>query len=47
MRQLRQLTQTAGWTYDETESWLTASLTQLLLEPSQQTAAKTRSKTRR
>ena len=30
----RQLTQRAGWTFDESEAWLTASLTQLLLEPS-------------
>lgn len=29
-----QLTQRAGWTYDESEAWLTESLTQLLLEPS-------------
>ena len=29
-----QLTQRAGWTFDESEAWLTASLTQLLLEPS-------------
>jgi AcrR family transcriptional regulator len=29
----RQLTQRAGWTFDETEAWFTASLTQLLLEP--------------
>lgn len=28
----RQLTQGAGWTYDEAEAWLTASLTQLLLK---------------
>jgi len=28
----RQLTQRAGWTFEETEAWLTASLTQLLLE---------------
>ena len=30
----RQLTQRAGWTFDESEAWLTASLAQLLLEPS-------------
>jgi len=29
----QQLTQRAGWTFDESEAWLTASLTQLLLEP--------------
>ncbi len=29
-----QLTQQAGWTFDESEAWLTESLTQLLLEPS-------------
>jgi AcrR family transcriptional regulator len=29
----RQLTQRAGWTFDESEAWLTASLAQLLLEP--------------
>jgi hypothetical protein len=29
----RQLTQGAGWTFDEAETWLTASLTQLLLNP--------------
>ena len=29
----RQLTQSAGWTYDDAETWLTASLTQLLLKP--------------
>lgn len=29
----RQLTQRAGWTFDEGEAWLTASLAQLLLEP--------------
>jgi AcrR family transcriptional regulator len=29
-----QLTQRAGWTFDESEAWLTASLAQLLLEPS-------------
>jgi AcrR family transcriptional regulator len=29
-----QLTQRAGWTFDESEAWLTESLTQLLLEPS-------------
>jgi AcrR family transcriptional regulator len=28
-----QLTQRAGWTFDESEAWLTESLTQLLLEP--------------
>jgi AcrR family transcriptional regulator len=43
----RQLTQTAGWTYDETEGWLTASLTQLLLKPSPQAATKPPSKTHR
>lgn len=30
----RQLTLSAGWTFDEAEAWLTASLAQLLLEPS-------------
>ncbi|HEY1001425.1 MAG TPA: helix-turn-helix domain-containing protein [Streptosporangiaceae bacterium] len=30
----RQLTQRAGWTFDESEAWLTASLAQLLLERS-------------
>jgi AcrR family transcriptional regulator len=30
----RQLTQRAGWTFDESEAWLTASLAQLLLETS-------------
>jgi hypothetical protein len=30
----RQLTQRAGWTFDESEAWLTTSLAQLLLEPS-------------
>jgi AcrR family transcriptional regulator len=29
-----QLTQRAGWTFDQSEAWLTESLTQLLLEPS-------------
>jgi AcrR family transcriptional regulator len=29
----QQLTQRAGWTFDQSEAWLTASLTQLLLEP--------------
>ena len=29
----RQLTQRAGWTFDDSEAWLTASLAQLLLEP--------------
>jgi AcrR family transcriptional regulator len=29
-----QLTQRAGWTFDDSEAWLTDSLTQLLLEPS-------------
>lgn len=29
-----QLTQRAGWTFDESEAWLTESLSQLLLEPS-------------
>ena len=29
----QQLTQRADWTFDESEAWLTASLTQLLLEP--------------
>jgi AcrR family transcriptional regulator len=29
-----QLTQRAGWTFDESEEWLTESLAQLLLEPS-------------
>ena len=29
----RQLTQRAGWTFDQSEAWLTASLAQLLLEP--------------
>jgi AcrR family transcriptional regulator len=29
-----QLTQRAGWTFDESEAWLTASLAQLLLDPS-------------
>ena len=29
----RQLTQRAGWTFDESEAWLTASLAQLLLKP--------------
>ncbi len=29
-----QLTQRAGWTFDESEAWLTASLAQLVLEPS-------------
>lgn len=29
-----QLTRRAGWTFDESEAWLTESLTQLLLEPS-------------
>ncbi len=29
-----QLTQRAGWTFDESEAWLTESLTQLLLAPS-------------
>jgi AcrR family transcriptional regulator len=28
-----QLTQRAGWTFDDAEAWLTESLTQLLLEP--------------
>jgi hypothetical protein len=28
----RQLTQDAGWTFDEAEAWLSASLAQLLLE---------------
>jgi AcrR family transcriptional regulator len=44
----RQLTETAGWTYDESEAWLTASLSQLLLKASHQPAAKPpRSKVRR
>ncbi|MDX6389896.1 MAG: hypothetical protein QOJ73_959 [Streptosporangiaceae bacterium] len=30
----RQLTHGAGWTFDEAEAWLVASLTQLLLEES-------------
>jgi len=30
----RQLTQQSGWSFDQTETWLTASLTRLLLEPS-------------
>ncbi|HEY2316286.1 MAG TPA: helix-turn-helix domain-containing protein [Streptosporangiaceae bacterium] len=30
----RQLTQDAGWTFDDTEAWLTASLAQLLLNHS-------------
>jgi AcrR family transcriptional regulator len=34
----RQLTHGAGWTFDEAEAWLTASLTQLLLEESRRTA---------
>jgi AcrR family transcriptional regulator len=29
----QQLTRRAGWTFDQSEAWLTASLTQLLLEP--------------
>jgi AcrR family transcriptional regulator len=29
----QQLTQTAEWSYDDAETWLTASLTQLLLQP--------------
>ena len=29
----QQLTQRAGWTFDDSEAWLTESLTQLLLEP--------------
>jgi AcrR family transcriptional regulator len=29
----RQLTQRAGWTFDESEAWLTAALALLLLEP--------------
>jgi AcrR family transcriptional regulator len=29
----RQLTQRSGWTFDESEAWLTASLAQLLLKP--------------
>ena len=29
-----QLTQRAGWTFDQSEAWLTESLTQLLLKPS-------------
>ncbi len=29
----QQLTQRAGWTFDDSEAWLTTSLTQLLLEP--------------
>lgn len=29
----QQLTQRAGWTFDESEAWLTESLTQLVLEP--------------
>lgn len=29
-----QLTQRAGWTFDESEAWLTESVAQLLLEPS-------------
>jgi AcrR family transcriptional regulator len=34
----RQLTDGAGWSFDEAEGWLVASLTQLLLEQSRQTA---------
>lgn len=34
----RQLTDGAGWSFDEAEAWLVASLTQLLLEQSRQTA---------
>ncbi len=30
----QQLTQRAGWTFDDSEAWLTESLTQLLLKPS-------------
>jgi hypothetical protein len=30
----RQLTQRSGWSFDEAETWLTASLTQLLLASS-------------
>jgi hypothetical protein len=30
----QQLTQRSGWSFDEAESWLTASLTQLLLASS-------------
>jgi hypothetical protein len=30
----RQLTQRSGWSFDEAETWLTASLTQLLLDSS-------------
>ena len=30
----QQLTQRSGWTFDDSEAWLTTSLTQLLLEPS-------------
>ena len=30
----QQLTQRAGWTFDQSEAWLTESLTQLLLKPS-------------
>jgi AcrR family transcriptional regulator len=33
-----QLTDRAGWTFDEAETWLTSSLTELLLEQSRQTA---------
>jgi len=33
----RQLTDGAGWSFDEAETWLVASLTQLLLEQSRQT----------
>lgn len=29
----QQLTQRSGWTFDDSEAWLTTSLTQLLLEP--------------
>jgi hypothetical protein len=29
----RQLTDRAGWTFDEAEAWLTPSIAQLLLEP--------------
>jgi hypothetical protein len=30
----QQLTRRSGWTFDEAEAWLTASLIRLLLEPS-------------
>ena len=39
----QQLTQNAGWSYDDAETWLTASLTQLLLQPRRQSRVRPKS----